>query len=104
VPPESKQHGIFRQIRRRIVWSTIPTFVTLVTLAIELLGGWRFGKDMYSEKYAINLGPLYRPLMLFVVAVVTLAPILIAQGFVMAFSKWGTLRLHKGWLTALLFC
>lgn len=72
-PPETEQQGIFRQIRRRIVWFTIPTFVTL---AIEILGGWRFGKDMYSGKYAIDLGPLYDPLVWFVVAAVTLAPIL----------------------------
>jgi hypothetical protein len=61
VAPESEQQGIFRQIRRRIVWFTIPTFVTL---AIELLGGWRFGKDMYfplrtkASVSALTTGPI----------------------------------------------
>jgi hypothetical protein len=41
--PESEQRGIAGRYRRRIVWLTIPTFVTF---AIELLGEWRFGKDM----------------------------------------------------------
>lgn len=84
--------------RRRIIWLTIPTFVTL---AVEMIGGWRFRKDMYSERYAIHRGPLY-PLVWLTLALAIVAPLLIAEGFKTVFSNWNTLRVQKGWLSALL--
>ena len=77
--------------RRRIFWLCIPTFVTL---SVELLGVWRFGKDTYSERYAIHLGPFY-PLVWVALALVIVAPLLVAQGFITLFSKWSALRAER---------
>lgn len=96
--PEGELHRAAARYRRRIIWLTIPT---LLTLAVELVGGWRYGKDPYSERYAIHLGPL-RPLMLLMLAAVVVCPLLIVAGFAILFSKWNTLRVKKGWLSTLL--
>jgi len=84
--------------RRKIVWLIIPTWVAF---AVESVGGWRWGKDMYSHKYAIHLGALYW-LTWLVLAVVIVSPLLIAGGFLTLFSKWNALRVRKGWLWLLL--
>src|SRR2546430_5256145 len=84
--------------RRKIIWLAFPTWVTLV---IELLGSWRYGKGSYSERYAIHLGPL-SPLKWLALAAVVVSPVLIAFGFVIAFSRWNVLRIQKGWLPMLL--
>jgi hypothetical protein len=63
-------------IGEEVIWLISPTWATL---ALELLGGWRYGKDPYSEKYAIHLGPLL-PLKWLVLAAVVVSPVLIAFG------------------------
>jgi hypothetical protein len=95
---EEEQKGSASRYRRKIIWLIVPTFVTL---AVELLGGWRFGKDTYSERYAIHLGPLY-PLVWVTMALAIVGPLLIAEGFITVFSNWNTLCGQKRWLTALL--
>jgi hypothetical protein len=95
---ESKDNLDAVHLRRRILWLAVPTFVVL---AVELIGGWRFGKDMYSERYAVHLGPFY-PVVWLVLALAIVAPLLILEGFVTIFSKWKMLRTQRGWLTALL--
>ncbi len=96
--PEGELHRAAARWRRRIIWLNIPT---LLTLAFELVGGWRYGKDPYSGRYAIHLGP-FHPLIWLTLAAVVVCPLLIVGGFATAFSKWNTLRANKGWLSALL--
>jgi hypothetical protein len=57
---------------------------------------------MYSEKYAIHLGPLYLVVVPLVFAIILVAPFLIVRGFIMVFSKWNLLRAQGAWLAALL--
>jgi hypothetical protein len=96
--PESELRRTAARYRRRIIWLTLPTFVTL---AVELIGLWRFTKDMYSESYAIQLGPLY-PLVWLAFAFIIVGPLIIVQGFITVFSNWNAFRVQKGRLSALL--
>lgn len=96
---ESKDGLTASQLRRKIVWLVVPAFVVLM---VELIGGWRFGKDMYSERYAIHLGLLY-PVVWLILAFAIVAPFLVLEGFVTIFSNWNVLRVQRGRLTVLLF-
>lgn len=95
--PETELHDAAGRYRRRIIWLTIPP---LLTVAVELLGGWRYGKD-YSGKYAIHLGFLY-PLIYLMFALSIVGPLWVYKAFQTVFSHWNTLRVQKGWLSALL--
>ena len=62
----------------RVFWAVLPVWVVL---AIEGVGGWRFGKDMYSSRYAIDLHGFYWPLIYLVCGGVIFGPILVLIGF-----------------------
>lgn len=99
MPGQNTNDSATSQLRRKIFWLAVPAFVVL---AFELIGGWRFGKDTYSERYAIHLGRLY-PIVWLVLALAIVAPFFALQGLVTLFSNWKTLRVRPDWLTVLLF-
>src|SRR5690242_13803826 len=76
-----------------IIWSVVPTWIALF---VELLGGWRFSKDSYSEQYAIPLGAFY-PLTSAIFAVVIVSPLFIMQGFFTLISKRKSFETRKQW-------
>jgi hypothetical protein len=84
--------------RRRIIWLVTPAWIALF---IELLGGWRFSKDSYSEYYAIGLGPFY-PLTSLIIGVVLASPLLIVAGFESLLSKRNNVTANRRWLRGLL--
>jgi hypothetical protein len=69
------------RLKRRIAVLVIPTWAAF---AVELLGGWRFGLDTYSGKYAIDLGVWGHILVSAVLVAVLVSPFLLAYGFVLA--------------------
>ena len=81
----------YGHLRRRIIWLTIPAWIAL---AAELMGGWRFGMDTYSGKYAIHLAPYWMVVGSVLLAVI-ISPVLVVFGFVTLFSKRGILRAQK---------
>ena len=83
---------------RRIVWFTIPTWIAL---AIELVGGWRFGMDTHSGKYALHLGPYWMVVGPVLVAVLV-SPLLVLRGFVILLSERPILRAQRR-LVSILF-
>jgi hypothetical protein len=70
---------------------------------VEIVGGWRFGKDPYRETFAIPLGPL-QPLVYLVLVFTVLSPLLVTGAFAMLFSKWALLQDEKGWREGCCFC
>jgi len=82
------------QYGRKIAWLVLPTWIAL---SLELLGGWRFGMDTYSGKYAVRVGPFYSALVGFVLAIVVVSPLLIVEGFRTVLSHRAILQARK-WL------
>ena len=80
---QSTKRNAVHGIHRTIFWLIAPIWIALL---IELIGGWRFGMDTYSEKYAIPLGPFY-PLTSLVLGAAIASPLLILAGFLTLLSK-----------------
>jgi hypothetical protein len=56
-----------------VIWLVLPVWVVL---AVELIGGWRFGKDTYSSRYAISLRGQYWTVVYATVGAVLISPLL----------------------------
>ena len=71
------------QLRRllRVVWLALPVWSAL---AVELVGGWRFSKDMYSGQYAIDLRGHYWTLVGATLGMVIVSPLLVVAAIVVA--------------------
>lgn len=61
-----------------IVWLVVPVWVVL---AVEMIGVWRFGKDMYSGLYAIDVRRHYWTVVSVTLGAVIVSPLLVLSAF-----------------------
>jgi hypothetical protein len=80
---QPNERSAVHDIYQKILWLVAPIWIALL---IELIGGWRFGMDPYSDKYAIPLGPFY-PLTSLALGAAIASPLLILAGFLILLSK-----------------
>ena len=66
---------------RRALWLVLPVWVVL---AVELIGGWRFDKDMYSSRYAFDLRGLRWVVIYATLIAVVVSPPLVISALLVA--------------------
>lgn len=83
---------------RSVVRRAVPSFIVLL---FQLIGGWRFNKDMFHSSYAMPLSFFYQ-LVWLVLAFSSIGPIVVLDGFKIILVNRSAFRGHKQWLAGLL--
>jgi hypothetical protein len=86
----------------RVVCLVLPVWLAL---AVEMIGGWRFGKDMYSGNYAINLRGQYSTLIWTTLGALIISPLLVVGALEVHRNRDNYAKgLYRALLLLLTFC